>query len=137
MSENDLPIGELARRAGLRPSAIRYYESIGLLPEPPRVAGQRRYPPQAERTLSVIGSAQRAGLSLDEIRELLVASHGDRTVSAQLRSIAQRKLPEIEALIARAELVKSWLRAAADCECPSLEDCPLFDDSPGGAPVLA
>jgi MerR family redox-sensitive transcriptional activator SoxR len=124
-----LLIGELARRARLRPSAIRYYESIGLLPEPPRVTGQRRYAPEAQRRLSVIGTAQRAGLSLDEIRELLTVSDRDRTVSVRMRSIAERKLPEIEALIARAELVWSWLRAAAECQCPSLEECPLFHDS--------
>lgn len=121
---DDLLIGEVARRAGVRPSAIRYYESIGLLPEPERIAGRRRYTTETLRTLSVIGAGQRAGLSLDEIRALLAA---DGSVSEELRAIAERKLPEVEALIERAQLVRAWLEAAASCRCPTLEECPLFE----------
>jgi MerR family transcriptional regulator, redox-sensitive transcriptional activator SoxR len=125
--EGELLIGDVARRSGLRASAIRYYEAIGLLPEPERVAGRRRYPPDVVQTLSVIATAQRAGLSLDEVRELLAGSSGNGAVSERLRAIAQRKLPEVDALIERARLVKGWLTAAAECRCPTLEDCPLFD----------
>lgn len=124
----ELLIGEVARRAGVRASAIRYYESIGLLPQPQRVSGQRRYADEILRTLSVIAAAQRAGLSLDEARELLTASDGEGAVSERLRAIAHRKLPEVDALIERARLVRSWLEAAADCRCPTLQDCPLFDE---------
>src|SRR4051794_11995040 len=122
-------IGELARRAGLRPSAIRYYEARGLLPEPERVAGRRHYPEETLRTLSVIATAQRAGLSLDEAGELLAAAEGEGPVSERLQAIAQRKLPDIDALIERANLVRQWLEAAAACRCPSLDECPLFDQS--------
>jgi MerR family redox-sensitive transcriptional activator SoxR len=124
----ELLIGEVARRAGVRASAIRYYESIGLLPEPQRVSGRRRYPGEVLRTLSVIGAAQHAGLSLEEVRELLAASDGKGAVSERLRAIAQRKLPEVDALIERARLVRTWLEAAADCRCPTLESCPLFEE---------
>jgi MerR family redox-sensitive transcriptional activator SoxR len=124
----ELFIGEVARRAGIRASAIRYYESIGLLPEPERISGRRRYPSQIVRTLSIIGAAQRAGLSLEDVRELLAASDADDGVSERLRAIAQRKLPEIDALIERARLVRSWLEAAAECRCPTLDDCPLFEE---------
>ena len=124
----ELFIGEVARRAGIRASAIRYYEAIGLLPEPERIAGRRCYRAEILRTLSIIGAAQRAGLSLDDGRELLAASEANGGVSERLRTIAQRKLPEVDALIERARLVRSWLEAAADCRCPTLEDCPLFDD---------
>jgi MerR family redox-sensitive transcriptional activator SoxR len=119
-------IGEVARRAGLRPSTIRYYESVGLLPEPERAAGRRRYSPEILRTLAVIGAGQRAGLSLGEVRELLTASN-EGSVSERLRAIASRKLPEVDDLIERSLLVKGWLEAAADCRCPTLVDCPLFD----------
>ena len=98
----ELFIGEVARRAGIRPSAIRYYESIGLLPEPERISGRRRYPVEIVRTLSIIGAAQRAGLSLDDVRELLVSSDANSGVSELLRAIAQRRLPEIDAVIERA-----------------------------------
>jgi MerR family redox-sensitive transcriptional activator SoxR len=124
-----LLIGEVAHRAGLRPSTIRYYESIGLLPEPERVAGRRHYAPEILRTLAVVGAGQRAGLSLEEVRELLTASDGRGAVSERLRQIARRKLPEVNALIERSLLVRGWLEAAADCRCPTLDDCPLFEDS--------
>jgi MerR family redox-sensitive transcriptional activator SoxR len=127
VAEAELLIGEVARRAGLRPSTIRYYESVGVLPEPEREAGRRRYSPQVLRSLAVIGAGQRAGLSLTEVRELLRASNGRGAVSERLREVAQRKLPEVDALIERSLLVKSWLEAAADCRCPTLDDCPLFD----------
>jgi MerR family transcriptional regulator, redox-sensitive transcriptional activator SoxR len=134
VAERELLIGEVARRAGLRPSAIRYYESIGLLPEPERLAGRRLYPPQTLRVLSVIGAAQRAGLSLGEVGELLTASGPHGSVSERLQTIARRKLPDVEALIERAQLVRSWLEAAANCRCPTLDDCPLFDDTTTDSP---
>ena len=123
-----LTIGELARLVGKRPSLIRYYEQLGLLPEPARVGGQRRYDPGAVRTLAVIDTAQRASLTLAEIKTLLSASPGDESAIDRLREVADRKLPEIVALIERAELVRSWLESAAQCECPNLNECALFDD---------
>jgi MerR family transcriptional regulator, redox-sensitive transcriptional activator SoxR len=122
-----LTIGELARLAGKRPSLIRYYEQIGLLPEPARVSGQRRYDPATVRTLAVIDTAQRASLTLTEIKTLLSASPGDQSAIERLREVADRKLPEITALIERTELVRTWLECASRCECPNLDDCPLFD----------
>jgi len=125
-----LTIGELARLAGKRPSLIRYYEQIGLLPEPARVSGQRRYDPATVRTLAVIDTAQRASLTLAEIKTLLSASPGDKSAIDKLREVADRKLPEIAALIERTELVRTWLECAARCECPNLDECPLFDNPP-------
>jgi MerR family transcriptional regulator, redox-sensitive transcriptional activator SoxR len=125
-----LAIGELAGLAGKRPSLIRYYEQIGLLPQPVRVSGQRRYDTAAVRTLAVIDTAQRAGLTLEEIKALLAASPDDTSATERLRELANRKLPEIAALIERTELVRRWLESAARCECPDLDECPLFDDPP-------
>jgi MerR family redox-sensitive transcriptional activator SoxR len=115
----------VAERAGLRKSAIRYYEAIGLLPEPERVSGQRVYEPSILRRLAVIDVSQRAGLSLDEIRELVDA--GSTPVSDQLQALAARKLPEVEALIARAEAMRDWLRTAQGCSCQTIDECGLFD----------
>lgn len=72
-----MPIGELARRVGRSASSIRYYEQIGLLPAPARQYGQRRYDADTVRRLTVIAAAQRAGLTLDEIRALFDAAHSD------------------------------------------------------------
>src|SRR3712207_6312596 len=112
-------IGEVATRAGVRTSAIRYYESVGLLPPPSRESGQRRYDESVLRRLTVIDVAQRAGLSLDEIRDLL--EHDP--LSERLRALAARRLPEIDALIARAERVREWMQLAATCGCERVDDC--------------
>lgn len=124
----EMRIGEVARAAGVRVSLIRYYEDVGLLPPAPRVSGQRRYGASALRRLAVIDVAQRAGLSLDEIRDLLEI--GTDPMSERLQQLAERKLPEIAALISRAERVRSWLEAATRCECESVDDCALFDEPP-------
>ena len=121
-------IGEVARRAGVRVSLIRYYEGIGLLPEPERVGGQRRYDETILRRLAVIDVAQRAGLSLEDIRELV--EHGNDPMNARLRELAERRLPEIDALIDRAQRVRAWLEAATGCGCERIDDCALFDGAP-------
>jgi hypothetical protein len=92
------------------------------------VSGRRVYGPGTVRTLAVIETGQRAGLTLGEIRDLLSASDGDQAAIERLREVAVRKLPEVRELIERTEIVRDWLEAAARCECPSLDDCPLFDD---------
>ena len=120
-------IGEVAQQAGVRTSLIRYYEDVGLLPEPERLSGQRRYDHTVLRRLAVIDVAQRAGMSLHEIRVLL--QHGSEPMSGQLRELAARRLPEIEALIERAQCVRAWLETATGCECQSIDECALFDDA--------
>jgi len=129
MSRAELSIGELSRRTARAPSAIRYYEEIGLLPEPERVSGRRRYPEESVRTLAVIDTAQRAGLTLGEIKLLLDAKPGDREAVDELKRVAERKLPQVGAMIERAVLVREWLEAAARCECPSLDECCLFEQA--------
>jgi MerR family redox-sensitive transcriptional activator SoxR len=132
-------IGEVARRAGVRVSLIRYYEDIGLLPEADRVSGQRRYDESVLRRLAVIDVVQRAGLRLDEIRELV--EHGNDPMSDHLRELAERRLPEIDALIDRAQRVRIWLEGATRCDCQRIDECALFDDaalpSAKEAPALA
>ena len=123
-----MTIGAVAALAGKRPSSIRYYEQIGLLPSAPRVSGRRVYGADTVRTLAVIETGQRAGLTLGEIGTLLSASPGDRDAMERLRDLAARKLPEVTALIARTEIVRGWLESATRCECPSLDQCSLFDD---------
>ena len=126
MQEAVMRIGEVAKRAGVRVSLIRYYEDVGLLSQPERVSGQRRYVDSVLRRLAVIDVAQRAGLSLEEIRELV--EHGNDPMSARLRELADRRLPEIDALIERAQRVRQWLQAAQSCSCQAIDDCKLFDD---------
>jgi MerR family redox-sensitive transcriptional activator SoxR len=127
VDEATLTIGQVARRAGLRTSAIRYYEAVGLLPEAPRESGQRRYGEETLRRLQVIEVAKRAGFSLDEARILLSTGNGGPPAHAQLRELAERKLPEVDELIARAQAMRAWLVTASDCRCETLDACGLFD----------
>jgi MerR family redox-sensitive transcriptional activator SoxR len=125
--EATLRIGEVAAAANVAPSKLRYYERIGLLPEAERVSGQRRYHPAVLERLSLIDVGQRAGLTLDEMRELLDA--GSEPISANLRELAARKLPAVEELIARAEAMRGWLRRAEACNCETVHECGLFDSA--------
>jgi MerR family redox-sensitive transcriptional activator SoxR len=124
--EATMSIGELARRAGVSVSAIRFYEREGLLPEPERVAGRRRYTEAALQCLAVIDVAKRAGFTLAEVRLLLDSVDAGAPAHEPLRSLAARKLPEIEATIERAQAMRGWLVAAGSCGCESLRECALF-----------
>jgi len=122
-----LAIGEVARRAGLAPSALRYYERLGLLPEPRRDAGRRRYDDAILLRLRVIGFARECGFSLREIRQLFAG----RPYSATLRSLALRKLDEVARAIERFEAMQSLLRSALRCRCLTHEQCArLLDGAP-------
>lgn len=121
-----MTIGEVAERAGIRTSAIRYYERVGLIPEAERVSGQRRYEDEVVRRLNLIAVAKEAGFSLDEVRTLLESADRGDPAHRKLRVLAKRKLPEVEALIEHAEAVREWLTVATSCGCESLDDCRLF-----------
>jgi MerR family redox-sensitive transcriptional activator SoxR len=133
LEEAAMSIGQVAAQAGVRSSAIRYYEDVGVLPTPARVSGRRRYTVDVLRRLAIIDVAQRAGFTLDEVRELLGGA-GDGPAYESVRGLAERKLPEIQALIERAEAVKKWLEVASACECSTLDVCGLFDDRALGLP---
>ena len=123
-----LTIGQVARRAGLRTSHIRYYEDVGVLPQPERLSGQRRYDDEILHRLAIVDVAQRAGLTLEEIRELTGPRQAGHNAGERLRALAQRKLPDIEALIERAQAVKRWLEVASTCDCATVDVCGLFVD---------
>ena len=101
-----------------------------------RTIGQRRYGPDAIRRLEVLDVAKRAGFSLDEARVLLQSAEAGTPAFESLRSLATRKLPEVEALIERAQAMRSWLLTATDCSCTSLDACALFDADASQAAAL-
>jgi MerR family redox-sensitive transcriptional activator SoxR len=127
MDDGTLTIGQLANRFGLNTSAIWYYEREGVLPESARVSGQRRYGPDAVKRLEVLEVAKRAGFTLDEARLLLQSSDAGDPAFESLRELARRKLPEVDAVIARAQAMRTWLLTATDCSCTSLDVFALFD----------
>ena len=121
-----LRIGEVARRSGVASTSIRFYESIGLLPEPDRESGQRRYREDVLGTLSFIGVAQEAGFTLREIAELMSGIERDAQLAEPIRTLSSRKLPEVQALIERAERMRGWLQTASQCTCSTPDECTLF-----------
>jgi MerR family redox-sensitive transcriptional activator SoxR len=137
MPEATLTIGQVAERAGLNTSAIRFYEREGVLPAPTRVSGQRRYGEDTLARLGVIDVAKRAGFSLDEVRVLLRSADAGAPAHEQLQALAARKLPDVDALITRALAMRDWLSTATHCGCEEFDACALFADAaraPDAAP---
>jgi MerR family redox-sensitive transcriptional activator SoxR len=110
MAEQLLAIGDVARRAGVAPSAIRFYERRGLLRADTRASGQRRYRTATLRRLVFIGMLQDAGLALDDIDGILNAE----TV-AEWKSIARQRLRDIDEDIARLQHSRDLLAGALLC----------------------
>src|SRR3712207_6466465 len=135
----NMSIGEVAQRAGVRPSALRYYESIGMLPTPERESGRRRYDGEMLREvldrLAVVRVAQQAGFTISEIRMLLDGFSEDTPPPERWRVLAREKLPEIEALMERALGMKNLLERGLRCECLRLEDCALIGRGASEAPM--
>jgi MerR family transcriptional regulator, redox-sensitive transcriptional activator SoxR len=131
----ELTIGEVARRAGLATSSIRYYERIGLLPEPNRLSGQRRYDAAVLGKLGFISVAQGAGFKLREIKALIEGVDGPDGMAEQIRTLSSRKLGEVEALLERTRAMKGWLEVAQQCGCATPEECALFP-APGELPMV-
>jgi MerR family transcriptional regulator, redox-sensitive transcriptional activator SoxR len=119
-----LAISEVARMVGLRPSAIRYYEQIGLLPSVHRMSGQRRYDTTVVHRLAVIQRARQTGFSLEEIRELFFGFDTGTRASARWQKLSQRKLAELEAVIDRTKTMQRLLVRLQDgCRCDTLDEC--------------
>jgi MerR family redox-sensitive transcriptional activator SoxR len=105
-----LTIGEIARRAGVTTSAVRFYERRGVLPADHRRSGQRRYRTASLRRLVFIGMLQDAGLSLDDIAGILGAEHVD-----EWKAIGRRRLVELDAQIERLQRARAYLDGALLC----------------------
>lgn len=116
-------VWRVAERAGLRSSAIRYYERSGLIPPAGRRAGKRVYAPGVLDRLAVIDAGKRAGFTLAELRGLLRAVTGRRPPGPRWRALARAKAAELDARIAEARRMKRVLQKLARCACPTLDDC--------------
>src|SRR5438046_2955038 len=125
----EFAIGEIARRAGIRPSALRYYESIGLLPQPQRVNGRRRYDESTIQMLRVIQLAQQAGFTVAEVQTLLHGFAPDTPPAVRWQALARAKLSELDTLIERAQHMKHILETGLNCGCLRLEDCVIVVDT--------
>lgn len=124
-----LSIGTLAKRTGTKVQTIRYYEQIGLLPEPGRTeGGQRRYGREDLDRLAFVRHARQLGFALDAIRELLDLSDNPARSCAEVDRIAQRHLREVEARIARLEALRTELgRMVQECRRDTVADCRVLE----------
>ena len=119
----EFEIGEAARRAGIRPSAIRYYESIGVLPSPRRVNGRRRYDDDVLKALMIVQVAQKAGFSVAEIKTLLSGFPPGTPASTRWQGLAHRKLAEVNKRVEELQSMKRLLELVLQCECLDLNEC--------------
>jgi MerR family redox-sensitive transcriptional activator SoxR len=124
ITELTMTIGSLARQAGVRPSAVRYYERMGLLPPPLRRSGRRDYDPDAVAQLAVVQFALATGFTVRDTRQLIRGFSPGVATSARWRALAATKREEIDGLIARAKTMKALLqRISTNCRCEALVDC--------------
>lgn len=121
----DLSIGEVAQKSGINSSAIRYYERVNLLPEPPRRAGRRQYDKTVLDRLKIIELAKSLDFTLDEIR-LFFDGLSEKSPPGDIwRAFANAKLEIIEAQIARAKRLRKILKMGLECRCLKLSDCTI------------
>ena len=118
-----LTIGQVAREAGLRASAIRFYEKEGLVPKALRAGGQRRYGREILRQLAVIEFAKECGFTLLEIGQVFSGFRTGAPVSERLKSVAARKIQELDEQTEKIVLMKKLLQRAQSCRCIDLDEC--------------
>ena len=122
VAEN-LAISDVARVFGLRTSAIRYYEQIGILPPPMRRNGQRRYDNSALFRLAVVQRARETGFTLEEIRELFFGFPPGTRPPKRWRQLSQRKIAELRDRMKRLKLMETLLKRVENCRCDALDEC--------------
>ena len=123
-------IGDAARASGMTAKMIRHYESIGLVPAPPRTdAGYRVYGEAQVRVLQFVKRGRALGFSLDQIRNLLALWEDKGRASADVRALAQTHIDELDRKIAEmAAMRRTLVTLAASCRGDARSACPILDD---------
>ena len=115
----EMSIGEVARKMGLRSSAIRYYERLGVIPKAPRVSGRRRYDERVLERLAMVRFAKHVGFTVAEIKVLLAGVEG-RPPTERWRKLAAEKVAQVDAFVAQARMIRKMLSETLDFQCPKL-----------------
>jgi len=118
-----MSISEVAKQIGLRPSAIRYYEQIGILAPAHRVSGQRRYDVAALHRLTVIQRARQTGFTLAEIKELFFGFRPGTPPSIRWQRLRKRKIVELDAMLEHIQSMRTLVMQQGECRCTALEEC--------------
>ena len=119
----ELAISDVARVFGLRTSAIRYYEQIGILPPAMRKNGQRRYNNTVLFRLAVVQRARETGFTLEEIRELFFGFPPGTPPPKRWHQLSQRKIAELRNRMKRLKLMETLLKRVENCRCDALDEC--------------
>ncbi len=122
-------IGSLSQRTGCNIETIRYYERIGLMPEPPRTAGgHRSYGKSHERRLGFIRRCRELGFSIEEIRVLLGLVDGGDYTCGEVKAVADRHLDDVRRKIADLKKLERTLKdVGAACDGGQVPECPIID----------
>jgi MerR family redox-sensitive transcriptional activator SoxR len=119
----EISISQVAQQTGLRPSALRYYEEIGLLSPTKRVGGRRYYNEDVFQRLAIIQTGQQAGFTLAELRVLLNDILAASSPSARWHDLIERKVREMNALLVNVQSMKNLLEDIMNCDDVSLAEC--------------
>lgn len=132
--DEGLTVGEAAKRSGFAPSALRYYEDVGLI-ESTRTAGnQRRYPRPVLRRLAFIAAARHVGLTLDEVKEALDRLPKGRTPNrSDWNKLSKAWRSRLDAEIAALEQLRDRLDRCIGCGCLSLKECHITNPADAAA----
>lgn len=122
MDEALLSIGQVAEASGLRTSALRYYEDVGLIQPAARIGGRRHYHPTVLARLTMIGLCQEIGFTVREIGDFLSAGS---QLEEHWRRLAQRKLEELDGHIKKARNARRLLQKALECGCGDPARCEM------------
>jgi MerR family redox-sensitive transcriptional activator SoxR len=121
-----LSIGDLSARSGVAPSALRFYEEVGLIDSERTSGNQRRYPRHMLRRIGFIRAAQRVGLSLDEIGEAMASLPAGRTPTrADWERVSRTWTERLDRQIADLQRLKTKLTGCIGCGCLSMRTCVL------------
>ena len=122
-------VGDLAARAGVATSALRFYEANGLITSERNASGHRRYRSDTLRRVAFIRVAQRIGLSLSEVAQALSSLPSGRTPTHNdWNELAGKWLPRIDQQIADLEMLRDRLDGCIGCGCLSLDSCALYNN---------
>lgn len=117
-----LDIGEVAAASGVAPSALRYYEEVGLIASVSRYGLRRQFPPEVLLQLKLIAMGRSAGFSLDEIAGMF----GRNGMPELPRDVLHQKADDLDRQIQELTALRDTLRHVADCPAPSHMECPTF-----------
>jgi MerR family redox-sensitive transcriptional activator SoxR len=123
LQEFGVTIGEVAAKATIATSAIRYYERSGLLKQPLRKNGRRVYSDDVLHELVIIEFAKETGFTLSETRLLLHGFPENTPASARWKKMAREKIHELDVALAKTKAMRDMLEAMTSCRCRKLEQC--------------